>query len=144
MQLKALFTRWTKLAALFLMGGAFAWTLKLAVIISTNGRIIDTGAAAFLMKVGLVLLLIGSTGIGYRLSQNRQLWLRIVAILISPFLLFAAFMPFAWMAGPLFNDIPVWYAQQEAPIAIAVLVSFAIGYLLYRSYQPTKEFSISK
>jgi uncharacterized membrane protein len=143
MQLKTVFTRWTRLAALLLMGGAFAWTLKLAVIISTNGEIIDTGAAAFLMKVGLVLLLIGSTGIGNRLSQNRQLWLRIAAILISPFLLFAAFLPFAFIASPLFEKIPLWYAQEEAPIAIAVLVSFTVGYFLYRSYQPNKVYSIN-
>ncbi len=144
MQLKVLFTRWTRLAALLLMGGALAWTLKLAVIISTNGQIIDTGAAAFLMKMGLVLLIVGSTGIGNRLSVNRSLLLRIIAIVISPLLLFATFLPFAMITGPLLENSPVWYAQQEAPIAIAVIVSFSIGSLLYRSYRPVKVYSTNK
>jgi uncharacterized membrane protein len=144
MPLTVLFSRWTRLAALLLMGGALAWTLKLAIIISTNGQIIDTGPAAFLMKVGLVLLFVGSTAIGNRLGANRTLWQRIIAIMISPLLLFASFLPFALMTGPLLENSPIWYAQQEAPIAIAVIVSFSIGYLLYTSYQSNKMYSTNK
>ncbi len=141
MQLTILFSNWTRIAAFLLIGGGSAWMMKLAVIISTHGRIIDTGAAALLMKMGIVLLLIGSTGIGYRLSIKRALWLRILAIVISPLLLFASFLPFALLIAPLLDNIPLWYARQEAPIAIAVVVSFIIGYLLYKSYKPVKEYT---
>lgn len=124
MPLKVLFTRWTRLAALLLMGGALAWTIKLAVIISTNGQIINTGAAALLMKIGIVLLLVGSTAIGHRLTVNRTLWLRILAILISPLLLLCCSLPLAMMMEPLLDNSNIWYAQQEAPIAVVVVISF--------------------
>lgn len=135
MQLKSLSTKWTRIAGLLLMGGALAWTIKLCVIIATNGRIIDTGAAAVFMNIGLVLLVVGSTGIGNRLSVNRTLLLRSIAILISPFVVFGSFFLFGMLTGPLFKNSGVWYAQQEAPIALAVVVYLVAGLLLYRSYQ---------
>jgi hypothetical protein len=136
MQKRLLFQKWTKTAGLLLMGGALAWAIKLSVIISTNGRIIDTGAAALFMKIGLVLLLIGSTGIGSWLSYHRTLLLRIIAIVISPALLFGILLLFGTFVSPLAKTIDVWYAQQEAPIALAVILCLAIGFLLYKSYLP--------
>ena len=135
MQPKLTFSRWIQIAGLFLIGGALAWTIKLGVIISTNGRIIDTGAAAFLMKTGLLMLFVGSTGIGARLSLNRPILLRTIAIILSPVVVFGSFLLFAMVTGPLFKNSKVWYAQQEAPIALAVVVYLAVGYLLYRSYK---------
>jgi hypothetical protein len=136
MQPQLLFSKWTKVAALLLMGGALAWTIKLSVIISTNGQVIDTGAAALFMKIGLFLLLIGSTGIGNRLSENRVPFLRVIAILISPLFLIAPIFLFSFLTGPLVKNSSLWYAQQEAPIAVAVVVSLIIGLLLYKSYKP--------
>ncbi|WP_225000299.1 hypothetical protein [Cesiribacter sp. SM1] len=140
MQLKLLFSKWTQVAALLLIGGAVAWTIKLGVIIATNGRIIDTGAAALFMKVGLLLLLIGSTGIGNQLSLNRTLMLRIAAIIFSPVVAAGLFLLFAMITKPLLNPLlnnsGVWYAQQEAPIALAVVFFLSMGCLLYRSYKP--------
>jgi hypothetical protein len=136
MQLKLFFYNWTRVASLLLIGGALAWTLKLGVIISTNGRIIDTGAAALLMKIGLLLLIIGSTGIGNRLSHNKALLLRILAILLSPVLIFSLLLLIGMVAVPLFKNTGVWYAQQEAPILIAVIVNFIAGYLLYKKHKP--------
>lgn len=124
------------MAALFLLSGALAWIIKLGVIVATNGQIIDTGAAVLMMKTGLILLGLGSTGIGYRLSVNRAVWLRVLAILLSPVLLFALFLLVGFWAVPLFKNSSLWYAEQEAPIAIAVVVSLLIGVLLYRSYKP--------
>jgi hypothetical protein len=135
MQLKLLFSKWTQVAGLLLIGGALAWTIKLGVIISTNGRIIDTGAAALFMKIGLVMLLIGSTGVGNRLSLNRALLLRILAIILSPVVVFGSLILLGMFITPLFKNIDVWYAQQEAPIALAVIFNLAIGYILYRSHK---------
>ncbi len=132
MQLKSIFSKWTQVAGLLLMGGAIAWAIKLCVIIATNGRIINTGAAAFLMTAGLIMLFLGSTGIGNWLSGNRNLLLRTVAILLSPAVVFGSFILFPMITGPLFNNSNVWYAQQESPIALAVVFYLAIGYLLYK------------
>jgi hypothetical protein len=135
MQLKSVFSRWTQVAGVLLMGGALAWTIKLCIIIATNGRIINTGAAALLMKTGIVLLLVGSTGIGYRLSRNKALWLRIVSILLSPVVVFGSLLLLAIFFVPLFQHIDLWYAQEEAPIAIAVVVCMPIGYILKKSHK---------
>jgi hypothetical protein len=140
MQLKLLFSKWTQVAGLLLIGGAIAWTIKLAVIIATDGRIITTGAAALLMKIGIVLLVLGSTGIGNRLSLNRNLLLRAIAIILSPVVAFGTLLLFGTIINPILNPVlansGVWYAQQEAPIALAVVFFLAVGYLLYRSYKP--------
>ena len=115
------------------MCGALAWAIKLAVIISTNGRIIDTGAAALLMKIGLITFFVGSTGIGSRLTHNSHLILRILSVILSPVIIFASFMLFPVITGPLFRNSSIWYAQGESPIGLAVLVYATVGYYLYRS-----------
>lgn len=126
-------SKWTRLAGSLLMCGALAWTIKLAVIISTNGRIIDTGAAALMMKIGLITLFVGSTGIGSRLTHNRHLVLRILSVILSPVIIFASFMLFPAITASLFKNSSTWYAEQEAPIGLAVLVYATVGYYLYRS-----------
>ncbi len=133
MSLKLLFSKWTQIAGVLLMGGALAWTIKLGVIISTNGRIIDTGAAAMLMKIGLVMLLVGSTGIGSGLRMKSKPALRIITILLAPVVVIGLLFLLGAIIIPLLKDSSVWYAQQEAPIAIAVVVYMTIGYLLYKS-----------
>ena len=136
MQTKLLFSNWTQLAAAILISGAIAWIIKLSIIVSTNGQVIDTGAAALFMKIGIVLLAVGSTAIGSRLSAKRATWVRVLAMVLSPVLLFAIFFAIGFVAMPLFKNISLWYAQQEAPIAIAVVVSLLIGIALFRNYQP--------
>ncbi|WP_205504608.1 hypothetical protein [Rufibacter psychrotolerans] len=129
---------WTQVAGVLLLAGAMAWALKLAVIISTDGRVITTGAAAFLMKVGLVLLAVGSTGIGHRVSLQRAVVVRVLALLLSPAVGFGLFLLFAKVAtpilvNPLLAGHDIWYAQQEAPIALAVLFYLTLGLLLLKS-----------
>jgi hypothetical protein len=135
MKLKLIFSKWTQVAGLLLIGGALAWFIKLVVIVSTNGRIINTGAAALLMQIGLLMLVIGSTGIGYRLSINRPILLRTMAIILSPVLAFGPCFLLGTIISPLFQNSRVWYVEQEAPIALAVIVYLSIGGLLYRSYR---------
>lgn len=144
MQLKFIFSNWTKVAAFLLMGGALAWIIKLTVIVATNGQVIDTGAAALFMKIGLLLLAIGSTGIGNRLTVNRAVLLRVIAIVLSPVLLFALILLFGFVTEPLFKNTSLWYAEQEAPIAVAVLVSLLVSIILHRSYKPATTQAINK
>lgn len=132
--MKSLFSNWTKVAGIILMGGAVAWTIKLCIIVATNGRIIDTGAAALCMKIGMAMLLIGSTGIGYGLGNHQVLWLRIIFVILSPVVVFGLLVLIGVFVSPLFKNSSVWYAQQEAPIAVAVVIYGIIGYILYRRY----------
>ena len=131
-------SNWTRIAGSLLMCGALAWAIKLAVIISTNGRIIDTGAAALLMKIGLITFFVGSTGIGSRLTHNSHLILQILSVILSPVIIFASFMLFPVITGPLFRNSSTWYAQGESPIGLAVLVYATVGYYLYRSANALK------
>jgi hypothetical protein len=133
MQLNISLWKWSRTAGHFLVAGALAWTMKLSVIVCTNGRIIDTGASAFFMKIGLVMFIIGSTGIGSRLSHNRHLLLRAISIIVSPALVFGSFFLFGMITNPIFRGSGIWYAQQEAPIGLAVLVYIFVGYYLNRS-----------
>lgn len=135
MTLRMLFAKWTQTAALLLIGGALAWAIKLGVIISTNGEVIQTGAAALFMKIGLLLLFVGSTGIGHRLGLRLPGFLRALAMVLSPALVIGSFMLFGFISGPLFKDSSVWYAQQEGGIGIAVIVYLIIGIILYKSYR---------
>ncbi|WP_139307883.1 hypothetical protein [Pontibacter flavimaris] len=131
--MKLIFSRWAQVAGLFLIGGTLAWAIKLAVIVATNGRIITSGAAAFFMATGIVLLLIGSTGIGYYLSRNRRMLVRAIAIILSPALVFGSFILIGMVTNPLLQNSSIWYAQQEAPIGVGVIVYMLVGYFLFRS-----------
>ena len=121
------------MAGYLLIAGALAWMFKLVVIVSTNGRIIDSGPAAILMTAGLILLFIGSTGIGFYIARTRGVVIRIVSILLSPALLFGSFLLMGMLSEPLFRDSIFWYAPQEAPIGLAVLLSLAVGLRLSRN-----------
>jgi hypothetical protein len=61
--------------------------LKLWVIVATDGRVVATGAAATFLELGLVLLIVGSTGIGVRLMMGQDPSMRIVLALASPLVL---------------------------------------------------------
>lgn len=135
MNIKSLFSNWTRVAAILLIGGALAWTIKLGVIIATDGRIITTGAASFFMKVGLIMLFVGSTGLGNRLSQNHTILIRTVAILLSPAIIIGLSLVLVTIINPIFENSQVWYAQQEAPIGVVAILGFVIGSFLYRSDQ---------
>ena len=134
-QVKNVFSKWNRTAGMLLIGSGTAWIIKLSVIISTNGRVIETGAAAFFMAAGMLLLLIGSTGIGFFFSRRRAVWLRVLAILCSPVLVVGSFFVFGLISSRVFQNSSIWYAQQEAPIAFAAVTYLAVGFLLYKSGQ---------
>ena len=77
-------SRWIAVAGTALVAGGVAWLVKLAVIVATGGRVIDTGAAAFFYLLGFLLLAVGSTGLGLWLTKNRAVPLRIAAVALSP------------------------------------------------------------
>ena len=136
MELKRIFASWTQTASVLLIGGSLAWAIKLAVIISTNGRIIDTGAAALLMKIGILLLLIGSTSLGSSITANRSPFLRAISFLLSPVLIFGTCFLLTTALSPLVKDSSVWYAAQELPIAVVVVVCLPLGLFLYKRFRP--------
>jgi hypothetical protein len=75
---------WTAIAGTSLIAGGVAWLLKLWVIVATDGRVVATGAAATFLEFGLILLTVGSTGIGSRLMMSQEPSMRVVLAVASP------------------------------------------------------------
>ena len=75
---------WIAIAGTALIAGGVAWMLKLWVIVATDGRVVATGAAATFLELGLVLLIVGSTGIGVRLMMSQEPSMRVVLAVASP------------------------------------------------------------
>ena len=69
--------------------------MKLWVIVATDGRVVATGAAARFLELGLVLLIVGSTGFGVRVMMGQEPSMRVVLALASPLL----FLGIGYMAG---------------------------------------------
>jgi hypothetical protein len=86
---------WIAIAGTTLIAGGFAWLLKLWVIVATDGRVVATGAAARFLELGLVLLIVGSTGIGVRAMMGQEPSMRVVLALASPLL----FLGLGYMVG---------------------------------------------
>ena len=75
---------WIAIAGTTLIAGGVAWLSKLWVIAATDGRVVATGAAATFLEVGLVLLIVGPTGIGVRVMMSQEPSMRVVLGLASP------------------------------------------------------------
>jgi hypothetical protein len=128
--------RWTHIAGRFAVGGAVAWLAKIAVIVASDGRIIDTGAAAWLMRCGLVGLFVGATGVTLWLARHRGTWTRLAAILLSPAVVATSLVACGALAALLVRTFvgtrgPA-YVGQEAGIVVAALGWLAIGGALLR------------
>jgi hypothetical protein len=78
---------WIAIAGTALIAGGVAWMLKLWVIVATDGRVVATGAAATFLELGLVLLIVGSTGIGVRLMMGQEPSMHVVLAVASPLVL---------------------------------------------------------
>jgi hypothetical protein len=75
---------WIAVAGTALIAGGLTWLSKLWVIVATDGRVVATGAAATFFDLGLVLLIVGSTGIGVRLMMSQEPSMRVVLAVVSP------------------------------------------------------------
>ncbi len=125
---------WIAIAGIAFIAGGVAWLLKLWVIVTTDGRVVATGAAATFLELGLGLLLVGSTGVGLRLAINQEPSMRVVLAVASPLLFMPAFLMFSVigyalvaigriMAGEAVPD----YLLEEGGIFVSAVVGIAVG-----------------
>ena len=128
---------WTAIAGTILVVGGVAWLLKLWVIVATDGRVVATGAAGAFFDLGFYSLLVGSTGLGVRLTRNQEPALRGVAAVGSPVVFVLAFAIFSAVGyailavgGALVGISPPGYLLEEAGIFISAVVWLAIGLAL--------------
>lgn len=86
---------WTAVAGMALVVGGVAWLSKLSVIVATDGRVVATGAAGAFFDLGLYSLLVGSTGLGLRLTKNEaNPATRVAAVVGSPVAFVISFVVF--------------------------------------------------
>ena len=137
------YSRWTRLwmviagASLFL--GGTAWIFKLGVVISTGGRVMYTGSAATLFDLGLILLLVGSTGVGLRLTADGKAAPPIVGIALSPLVFVVSFMILQGFVVALVDAVRAVgfgpgpdYVREEAIILLTAAVALVAGVTLLR------------
>lgn len=128
---------WIAVAGAALVLGGAAWFSKLAVIVATDGRVAYTGAAGMFFDLGLALILLGSTGVGLRLTMNAETALRIAGAALSPV---AFFLAFGILQGVLVGlyDLAQWafgslgpdYFREEAAILVTAAASLVAGAML--------------
>jgi hypothetical protein len=99
---------WIAIAGSTLIAGGVAWFSKLWVIVAADGRVVATGAAASSLELGLVLLIVGSTGIGVRLMIRQEPSMRVVLALASPLV----FLGVGYAAGGVigYSILVIWGA----------------------------------
>ena len=124
--------RWTRIAAMILVGGGVAFVLKLIAIPTTGGEDFESGVVAVLFFAGMFGMLVGSTAIGSRLAERASLPLYVVAVLLSPIVIWFVFIALDGGLKPLAEAGPDWYADEGGITAIAVLMIASGLWLLRR------------
>ena len=118
---------WSKFAGIFTFAGGTTWLAKIAVIVATGGRVIDTGAAAVLFALGTALLAVGSTSFAVWLTRRHPLWTRIVAGVVSPVALVVLFGVVDSAAKLLVPASAPAYAPNEAGVAAMAVLALVLG-----------------
>src|SRR3712207_444856 len=122
-----MFRNWSKLAGVLFFAGGTAWLVKIAVIVATGGRVIDTGAAAVLFALGIALLAVGATGFALWLTRRQAIWTRIVAGVASPVALVVLFGVVDSAAKLLVPASAPAYAPDEAGVAAMAVLALVLG-----------------
>lgn len=128
---------WILISGTFLVVGGVAWILKLWVIVATDGRVVATGAAGAFFSIGFFSLLVGSTGLGVRLTINQEPALRVgaaVGALLAFFISFAIFSGVGYailaVGGAIAGISPPAYLLEEMGILVSAVVWLLIGAML--------------
>ncbi len=125
---------WIAVAGSLLIVGGLAWVAKLWVIVATDGRVVATGAAGAFFDLGLYCLLVGSTGLGVRLTAGQEPALRVAAAVGSPVAFFVSFALFSIVGYALVaagravvgGALPA-YLLGEGGIFLAAVAWLAVG-----------------
>lgn len=128
---------WIAVAGTALVFGGVAWFSKLAVVVATDGRVTATGAAGAFFTIGLLLILIGSTGAALRLTMNGETVSQILGIVLSPVMFVASFMllqgvvvGLVTVAQATVGGLGPDYVREEAIILLTAVASLVVSAML--------------
>ena len=119
--------RWSLFAGLLTISGGVAWLAKFAVIVATNGRVFDSGAAAWFLRLGVICLVVGVSGFAIWLTRGRHRMLRLVAVVLSPITFFASFLLIDSVAKVVVGTRGPAYLPGEAGIAAVAVLWLGLG-----------------
>ena len=129
-------SRWVVILASVLVAGGVAWLLKLvaiAILVVKGAQDIESAAVAFFYLTGLGLLFIGSTALGLRLTMNRQVPLRIAAVVLSPIVFWFSYEILDNIVDSIVGAQAPGYVQSETAVLLAALVWLVTGAMLLTS-----------
>ena len=136
--------RWSTIAGWLTLIGSTAWFAKLAVIVWSNGQIIDTGAAAWLLRIGLICLLVGALGFALWLTRQRRSLVRLIAAVVSPVVFLGSFLVLDTLAAAVVGGRGPAYLAAEAGMGVAAAVWLVLGvWLLTRVRRPLEQTALS-
>ena len=119
-------TRWSKNTSWLLIGGGVLWLVKMVAMAMGS-----VGGEAFCFMLGLTLIVLGAIGASLRLTQQQGLWTRLIAGILSLFLLAALAFVMSWIAPGVVStlngsSIPT-YLLNETPVIGTALVALLFG-----------------
>ena len=120
------------LGAVAAAGGA-ACLLKFAVIVGTDGRTTDTGAAAVFFVLGAAMMAVGAGTLTLRAARGRGS--TILAAMLAPVLWAASFAVLDPIAKGAVGDAGPGWLQDESAIALTGLVWLIVG---LRALRPSR------
>ena len=127
---------WTRISAMVLVGGGIAFVLKLVAIPTTGGEDFESGLVALLFFAGMLGMLVGSTALGSRLAERAPLVVYVIALVLSPIVIWFVFMSLDEGLKPIGEAGPDWYVA-EAGITVMTALMIAAGLWLLRRERHT-------
>ena len=118
---------WNLISSSAIIAGAFAWLIKFAAILATDGKETVSGVPALFYLVGLTLLAGGAAGILLRLTAGRPFVLRFAVTLLAPPAFFSTFLALDSLIKPLIPNGWPDYAKDEAGIVATSVVWLVVG-----------------
>jgi hypothetical protein len=107
---------------MILVGGGIAFFLKLVAIPTTGGEDSESGAIALLYLAGMFGMLVGSTALGSRLAEHAPLAVYVIALVLSPVVIWVVFIALDGGLKPIGEAGPDWYVDEAGITASAVLM----------------------
>ena len=128
--------RWTRISAMILVGGGIAFFLKLLAIPTTGGEDFESGVVALFFFAGMLGMFVGATALGSRLAEHAPIGAYVLALVLSPILVWFLFLALDEGLKPIGEAGPDWYVAEAGITAIAILMIGAGLWLLRRERRP--------
>jgi len=119
--------RWITFGSIAVALGGLSWLAKIAVIIATDGKVDNEGAAALFYLLGVALMMTGSTAVGVLVTGHRSRLMLIMAVVLSPIVFLVSFAFLEGVTKPLLGERGPAYFGEEVGIMTTGLAWLMIG-----------------